>query len=217
MQLPVIGTHKGHQCQEGIRTWPGDYAPSGRADCSSGSFLAAARVFLPRGRGSSWSARSRAAARTNELDAGKRREIIEGGGGSFAVWLMRVRVLFPGALASGVVSQAPIRRRASVRAAAMTMCPGTGLLSQMIELGTGAGSCRMGERARGLATLPSSRPPRRLVRAGGLHTGQQVVGAGQELAGDRDGGDLLPAPLGDGRVAGGELRGPLGGLRGLVH
>jgi len=20
------GTHKGHQCQEGVRTWPGDYA-----------------------------------------------------------------------------------------------------------------------------------------------------------------------------------------------
>ena len=38
-------------------------------------------------------------------------------------------------VACGVVSQAPIRRRASVRAAAMTMCPGTGLLSQMIERG----------------------------------------------------------------------------------
>ena len=31
---------------------------------------------------------------------------------------------------------------------AMTMCPGTGLLSQMIELGLVAGSCRMGELAR---------------------------------------------------------------------
>ena len=39
-------------------------------------------------------------------------------------------------------------------AGAMTMCPGTGLLSQMIELGVVAGSCRMGERARGLVTLP---------------------------------------------------------------
>jgi hypothetical protein len=37
---------------------------------------------------------------------------------------------------------------------AMTMCPGTGLLSQMIERGLVAGSCRMGERARGLVTLP---------------------------------------------------------------
>ena len=36
---------------------------------------------------------------------------------------------------------------------------GTGLLSQMIERGAGAGSCRRSERARGLVTLPSSRPP----------------------------------------------------------
>ncbi len=35
----------------------------------------------------------------------------------------------------------------------MTMCPGTGLLSQMIERGLVAGSCRRGERARGLVTL----------------------------------------------------------------
>jgi hypothetical protein len=41
-----------------------------------------------------------------------------------------------------MVSQAPIRRRASVQAGAMTMCPGTGLLSQMIERGMVAGSCR---------------------------------------------------------------------------
>ena len=45
-------------------------APPGWADYSSGSFLAGARVFSPRGQGSGWSARSRAAARTNELDAG---------------------------------------------------------------------------------------------------------------------------------------------------
>jgi hypothetical protein len=25
-QRPHIGTHKGHECQEGVRTWPGDYA-----------------------------------------------------------------------------------------------------------------------------------------------------------------------------------------------
>jgi hypothetical protein len=35
----------------------------------------------------------------------------------------------------------------------MTMCPGTGLLSQMIERGLVAGSCRRSERARGLVTL----------------------------------------------------------------
>ena len=48
------------------------------------------------------------------------------------------RKWFP-VLADGVVSQAPIRRRASVRAAAMTMCPGTGLLIHEIERGAGAG------------------------------------------------------------------------------
>src|SRR5205807_6349832 len=65
--------------------------------------------------GSSWSARSRAAARTNELDAGERRKIIEGEEG---VWL---RLACQGSragsrrVAGGVVSQAPIRRRASAR------------------------------------------------------------------------------------------------------
>jgi hypothetical protein len=39
--------------------------------------------------------------------------------------LSGVACWFP-VLAGGVVSQAPIRRRADVRAAAMTMCPGPG-------------------------------------------------------------------------------------------
>ncbi len=39
-------------------------------------------------------------------------------------------------------------------AGAMTMCSGTGLLSQMIERGRLAGSCRVSELARGLVTLP---------------------------------------------------------------
>ena len=44
---------------------------------------------------------------------------------------------------------------APVRAAAITMCPGTGLLSQNIERGPWRpGSCRRSERARSLATLP---------------------------------------------------------------
>jgi hypothetical protein len=145
------GTHKGHQCQEGVRTWPGDYAPPGWADCSSGSFLAAARVFPPCGLGSSWSARSRAAVRTNELDAGRRREILEGEEGLPAVLAMRGRVRVPG-VAGGVVSQAPIRRRVSARR--HDHVSGTGLLSQMIERGLAACSCRKSERARGLAAPP---------------------------------------------------------------
>src|SRR6266571_3170434 len=51
-------------------------------------------------------------------------------------------VLVPG-VAGGVVSQAPIRRSAGVLADAMTMCPGTGLLSHVIERGLVAGSCRV--------------------------------------------------------------------------
>ena len=58
-------------------------------------------------------------------------------------------------LAGGVVSQAPIRRRPGVRAAAMTMCPGPGLLSHVIERGAGAGSCRM-------ASSPGAWRPSRL-------------------------------------------------------
>jgi hypothetical protein len=50
-----------------------------------------------------------------------------------------------------------------------------------------------------------------------LGVGEQVVSAGEQLAGDRDGGDLLPAAFADGGVGGGELRGALGGLRGLIE
>jgi hypothetical protein len=76
--------------------------------------------------GSGWSARSRAAARTNELDAGKRRKIIGGGEGLGCGWACQGSCACSRCVAGGVVSQAPIRRRASVRAAAMTMCPGPG-------------------------------------------------------------------------------------------
>ena len=48
------------------------------------------------------------------------------------------------------------------------MCPGTGLLSQMIERGLVAGSCRWGERARGLATPPGLRGLPLVCRPGWL-------------------------------------------------
>src|SRR5207248_8510410 len=102
------------------------------------------------------------AARTNELDAGKRRKIIGGGEGLGCGWACQGRVRVPGAgWRSGLASTHPAPP--GVRAAAMTMCPGTGLLSQKIERGLAAGSCRRGERTRDLAALPSSRPLRRLV------------------------------------------------------
>ena len=82
---------------------------------------------------------------------------------------------------------------------------GTGLLSHVIERGAGAGSCRKSELTRGLATLPVSWPPRRRAGVGGLQLSKQVPGAGQQLAGDRDGGDLLPAALRHCRVSFPEL------------
>jgi hypothetical protein len=67
------------------------------------------------------------------------------------VLVVRV-VVFPG-VAGGVVSQAPIRRRRRA-AAAMTMCPGTGLLSQMTGRGRWPGSYRVR-----VSYLPSGPPP----------------------------------------------------------
>jgi hypothetical protein len=69
------------------------------------------------------------------------------------VWLVRGRVPAPArGMRSGLA--APIRRRASVRAAAMTMYPGPGLLSHEIERGASASSCRKSERTRGLGDPP---------------------------------------------------------------
>ena len=58
---------------------------------------------------SCWSARSRVAVRTNELDAGERRPVMGGGEGPFvlAVWGAGQ---CPRRVVGGVVSQAPIRR-----------------------------------------------------------------------------------------------------------
>jgi len=91
-----------------------------------GIFLAAAWSHVAVREGSSWSARSRAAARTNELDAGWRRRIMRSGE-DLSCGVLRVLVLSPAWLA-----QWPGKHpsgAAGVRAAAMTMCPGTGLLS----------------------------------------------------------------------------------------
>jgi hypothetical protein len=80
----------------------------------------------------------------------------------------------------------------------MTVASGTGLLSQVIERGE-AGSC-------GNAGLPGAWRPSRLAgRTVAAGVGEQVVGAGEELAGDRRGGDLLAAAAGDGLIPGGEL------------
>jgi len=62
-------------------------------------------------------------------------------------------VLVPGAWRAEWSHKHPFGA-ALVRGGCHDHVSGTGLLSQMIERGAGAGSCRMGERARGLATLP---------------------------------------------------------------
>src|SRR5215470_14483202 len=91
----------------------------------------------------------------------------------------------------------------------MTVTPGTGLLSQVIERGE-AGSC-------GNASSPGAWRPSRLAGRTGAGVGEQVVGACEQLAGDRGGGDLVAAPAGDVLVAGGEVWMPFGGLRGLAQ
>ena len=83
--------------------------------------------------GSSWSARSREAARTDELEAGQRRRIIGSEEDRVFVLVLEGRGASPAWLAEW--SRKHPSGAACVRAAAMTMCPGTGLLSQMIERG----------------------------------------------------------------------------------
>ena len=121
-------THGGPCCQEARLSdlvTCGSRAAGLGDDCCCG-FSSSLPVVPSRGPGSSWSARSRVAARTNELDAGERRPMIgseEEPSGSGcrgrAGW-----VGFPGdVLAGGVVSHAPIRHRAGQRDA-MTVTSG---------------------------------------------------------------------------------------------
>ena len=95
---PVRGTHKGHQCQEGVRTWPGDYA-------------------------------RRRAGLTILLDPSSQ---------------------VPGSSRRAARGQAgaPAAQRAG---GCHDHVSGTGLLSQMIERGAGACSCRRSERDCGVS------------------------------------------------------------------
>jgi hypothetical protein len=69
----------------------------------------------------------------------------------------------------------------------------------------------------GLWGRGAGRAAGRCAGLGGVRGGEQVVGAGEELAGDRSGGDLLPAPAGDRGAGGAEFRGAFGGLSCLVE
>jgi len=79
--VTIGGTHEGHWCQEGVGDLPGGFS------LVSPGWGLIVLLDLP-GRclfhvavreGSSWSARSRVAARTNELEAGERRRNIGSG------------------------------------------------------------------------------------------------------------------------------------------
>src|SRR5947207_8331826 len=110
------------------------------------------------------------------------------------------------------VSQPPIRPPAW--AGAMTLAsggPGCSVSSSSAGRGPAQGDLRArpgpGDPLRALS-------PCRYLRRGGLRAGdgfgvgEQVPGAGEQLAGYRGGGDLLPAPFGDALEGGGELRVP---------
>ena len=104
---------------------------------------------------SSWSARSRAAARTNELDADERRTIMDSEEGSFVLACEGGRALSPAWLAEWSRKH-PFGAAPALWRDAMTMCPGTGLLSQMIERGLVAGLMPLLRACPGLGDLPWS-------------------------------------------------------------
>jgi len=108
----LCGTHKGHPCQEGIRTWPGDYARR-RAGLT---VLLDLSSQLP---GSSRrAARSQAGAPAAAQRRGRTSLTPASGGRSSKAGKDSSAVGYLGScacsryVAGGVVSQAPIRRRA---------------------------------------------------------------------------------------------------------
>ncbi len=122
-----FGTHKGHRCQEGVRTWPGDYA------CRRAGLTALLDPSSQLSRSSRRAAGGQAGApaaaqwrgRTSLTPASGGRSF-EGGEGSVAGWLMRGRVLVPGAWRAEWSHKHPSGAAPACGAAAMTMCPGPG-------------------------------------------------------------------------------------------
>jgi len=84
----LIGTHEGHWCQEAWRIRPGGLrSVSGLGLTVLQDLPRSCLVYVAVREGSSWSARSRAAARTNELDADERRTIMDSEEGVLSDWL----------------------------------------------------------------------------------------------------------------------------------
>jgi hypothetical protein len=142
-----------------------------------------------------WQAR----ARTNELGAGKRRPMI----GSeeqppAGLACAKVAGWFPGARG----------RRSGSHMHPFGAC----LVAGRHDRDSGDRAAQSGQRARPGRLMRSReltrgwRPSRLAGRTGAGGVGEQVAGAGEQLAGDRRGGDLRTAALGDALVAGGEER-----------
>jgi hypothetical protein len=217
VQIVRLPTHGGNLCQEGVGNWPGDLlCRRAGGDCIAG-FPRRCRVSCRRavwGQAGTPAAVApvRARARTNELDAGERRPMIGGEERPASRLWLPGRGL-PGWV-SGVVRPGGVGLTATHPAARA----GGGHDHVIRGLGCSvsspgaAGPAQDDLRARpGWATLPVLSRCRRLGRGrwrgcGVSGVGEQVPGAGEQLAGDRGGGDLLPAPSGDGLVAGRELR-----------
>jgi hypothetical protein len=135
----------------------------GWADCSSGSSsqVPGSSRRAARGQaGAPAAAQRRGRASLTPVSGGRLSRPRKGF--RLRVWFVRGRVPVPAlGMRSGLASTHPAPRR-QMRAAAMTMCPGPGLLSHVIERGLLACSCRMGERTR------AWRPSRPHGRRGGV-------------------------------------------------
>ena len=142
-QRRLRGTHKGHQCQEGVRTWPGDFARR-RAGLTilldPSSQVPGSSRRAARGQAGAPAAAQRR-GRTSLTPASGGRS--SGGGEGFGCgWLTGVVCWFPvRGWRSGLASTHPAPRQRA--GGCHDHVSGTGLLSQKIERGAGAGSCRV--------------------------------------------------------------------------
>jgi hypothetical protein len=147
----------------------------GWRDCLSGIFLVAARGHAAAQEGSCWSARSREAARTNELDADERRLIIGSEEGSIPAGCEGSHV--PGrGWRRGLTSTHPAPRAEMQRR--HDHVSGDRAAQSNDRAWLVAGSCRLGERARGLVTLP-------VVEAAGAALAVPVADASSCVAASR--------------------------------
>ena len=170
-------------------------------------FLVAAGLCRRAGRGQAGAPaapRRQARARTNELDAAKRRPTIGSEEPEPFCWVVlgwrgRLARSFPRLWlwVAGVASHAPIR-----------LLPQAGGRHDRASGGRAAQSghrARRGRLMRICELARGSRPSPLAWLTSGTGVGEQVAGAGEQLAGDRGGGDLGAAAPGDALVAGGEL------------